>query len=157
MLELVVHPRQQVCVLALGSTNSFPMRALSSNLSEALKPFVHAQEDIKKAQTIIMVGGGPVSIEYAGVSLGVASTSLLFLSRSTRSDSIDLGRFLPRNPLSLPYQRHHHRSVSRPPSPRGSVSQTREQAAERTRGKGSQSRSWRSSRREGRERWKGKG
>lgn len=43
------------------------MRALGSTLAQAKQPFIEAQQALKNTQnTIVIVGGGSVGIEYAG-------------------------------------------------------------------------------------------
>lgn len=55
-------------MLAVGSTYAWPFRALSHMLDEAVKPFAEAQQKLKDYKRIVIVGGGPAGIEYAGVS-----------------------------------------------------------------------------------------
>ena len=75
----------QICVLALGATYGWPFRTLSAQLDEALRPFIEAQQKMRTYQRIILVGGGSVAIEYAGVSV----------CDPTRSDQVTTNLGLP--------------------------------------------------------------
>jgi len=60
-------PLFQICVLALGSTYNFPFRSNSTSLADAKAALVDAQLALKNTQhNIVIVGGGPVRVEYAG-------------------------------------------------------------------------------------------
>jgi len=55
-------------VIATGSTFNFPMRLKDSHksLEDSKAAFVALQEGVASAQDILIVGGGPVGVEFAG-------------------------------------------------------------------------------------------
>ena len=54
-------------VLAVGSTGPFPGRALECDTFDKLKAESEALgEEIDKANSVIIIGGGPVGVEFAG-------------------------------------------------------------------------------------------
>ena len=71
-----------MCVLALGSTYSFPSRPVSDKLEQAKQGFKDRQAEIEKLDNFVIVGGGAVGIEYAGVSRQV---SVPYLCQMTRN------------------------------------------------------------------------
>ena len=56
----------EVGVIATGSSYAIPMRPLSAKLSEAQEGLRKMQGEIKSAKHIVVVGGGPVGVEFAG-------------------------------------------------------------------------------------------
>ncbi|PWN50753.1 FAD/NAD(P)-binding domain-containing protein [Violaceomyces palustris] len=53
-------------ILAIGYQYSFPSRAAGRTEEEILEGFSKVQEDVKRAESILVVGGGPVGVEFAG-------------------------------------------------------------------------------------------
>jgi pyruvate/2-oxoglutarate dehydrogenase complex dihydrolipoamide dehydrogenase (E3) component len=53
-------------VISTGSKYSIPMRPMSSKLKEAQEGLQKMQKEVAKAEHILIVGGGPVGLEFAG-------------------------------------------------------------------------------------------
>ncbi len=53
-------------VIAVGSNGPLPTASTALTEAEATEQFQQFGEEIKKATNIIIIGGGPVGVEYAG-------------------------------------------------------------------------------------------
>ncbi|EPQ30492.1 uncharacterized protein PFL1_02018 [Pseudozyma flocculosa PF-1] len=53
-------------VLALGSSYSFPSRTVAPEEAKILESFQTAQREIEAAQHLLVIGGGPVGVEFVG-------------------------------------------------------------------------------------------
>lgn len=56
----------EVGVIAAGSTYAIPMRPLSIKLIEAKQGLKNMQKEVSAAKHILIIGGGPVGVEFAG-------------------------------------------------------------------------------------------
>lgn len=55
------------CVLAIGTSQPYPMRGdATHSLEEARSKLKSMQGDVAKAQKVVIIGAGPVGLEYAG-------------------------------------------------------------------------------------------
>lgn len=60
----------QKCVLATGALQPAPMRAeLGSSMADMQTVLRKMQTEIAQAKKVVVIGGGPVGVEFAGVSL----------------------------------------------------------------------------------------
>lgn len=122
-LSLVVN--LQICILALGSTYNFPFRSNSSSLADAKAALVEAQLALKDTQRdIVIVGGGPVGVEYAGGAYYYCFIVLSDVQQRVFLIPFALLPFFPRNHLSAPRQEHHHPTSFEPISRSSSTYQT---------------------------------
>lgn len=56
----------EYAILATGATYAHPSRPGSADREEVLKGLRAVQADVKQAKSILIVGGGPVGVEFAG-------------------------------------------------------------------------------------------
>lgn len=56
----------EYAILATGATYAKPSRPAGSSKDEVRAGFKKQQEEVKKAQSILVVGGGPVGVEFVG-------------------------------------------------------------------------------------------
>ena len=64
----IIITNQQQCILATGSSQPTPMRPSedSTSMSSLFDNFKKTQKDIRKAQQVVIIGGGSVGVEMAG-------------------------------------------------------------------------------------------
>ncbi|KAK0539508.1 hypothetical protein OC842_000930 [Tilletia horrida] len=76
----------EYAILATGSTYPSPSRPVSDKLSEAKAAFKKLQSDIRKAKSILIIGGGEVGVEIAGEIRAVypGDKKVTLVSRSDR-------------------------------------------------------------------------
>ncbi|KAJ2807764.1 hypothetical protein H4R20_001142 [Coemansia guatemalensis] len=53
-------------LLSTGSTNTFPGNVIASSLEDARSRLVQLHEDVKRAKSVLVIGGGAVGVEIAG-------------------------------------------------------------------------------------------
>jgi NADH dehydrogenase FAD-containing subunit len=56
----------EIGVIATGSSYNTPMRPVSAKLDESVAALKKNQEDVKNAKHVVILGGGPVGVEFAG-------------------------------------------------------------------------------------------